>query len=92
MSLGSKANDMSTTGSASSEHAWNLILGVLNGPPPRLTENLELADIPGWDSMAMVRLVVALEEKFGRQLSDAEIENIETVADVEKLVTARQPL
>jgi acyl carrier protein len=42
--------------------------------------------------MAMVRLVVAIEEKFGRQLSESEIENIETVADVEKLVTARQPL
>ena len=83
---------MGIADSTSSQHARDLILGVLNGPPPRLTENLGLADIPGWDSMAMVRLVVAIEEKFDRQLSDSEIENIETVADVEKLVTTRQPL
>ena len=40
----------------------------------------------------MVRLVVSLEEKLGRQLDDAEIESIETVGDVEKLVKASRPL
>lgn len=39
----------------------------------------------------MVRLVVAIEERLDRQLSDSELESIETVADVEKLVTARRP-
>jgi len=42
--------------------------------------------------MAMVRLVVAIEQRLDRQLGDSEIENIETVADVEKLVTARKLL
>jgi acyl carrier protein len=55
-----------------------------------LTEELALGEIPGWDSVAMVRLVVAIEERLDRQLSDAELESIETVADVEKLVTARR--
>ena len=39
----------------------------------------------------MVRLVVAIEEKIGRQLSDLELERIETIADVEKLVKSRRP-
>jgi acyl carrier protein len=56
-----------------------------------LTEELALGEIPGWDSVAMVRLVVAIEERLDRQLSDSELESIETVADVEKLVTARRP-
>jgi acyl carrier protein len=38
----------------------------------------------------MVRLVVAIEEMIGRQLSDLELECIETVADVEKLVKSRR--
>jgi acyl carrier protein len=73
-------------------HAWNLISGVLNGPPSQLTGNLKLGDIPGWDSVAMVRLVVAIEERLDRQLTDSDIESIETVADVERLVTAHRPL
>ena len=93
MSLGSRENRVGSAKSTSTQlHARDLISGVLNGPPPRLTEDLELSDIPGWDSMAMVRLVVAIEQRLDRQLGDSEIENIETVADVEKLVTARQPL
>lgn len=84
---------MDTAHPASSQlHAQDLISGVLNGPLPRLTEDLALGDIPGWDSVAMVRLVVAIEEKIGRQLSDQELEGIETVADVERLTKARQPL
>lgn len=72
--------------------AQNIIAGVLNGTSPRLTASSALGDIPGWDSVAMVRLVVAIEEKLGRQLTDMELEGIETVADIEKLVKARQPL
>jgi acyl carrier protein len=55
-----------------------------------LTEEQVLGEIPGWDSVAMVRLVVAIEERLDRQLSDSELESIETVADIEKLVTARR--
>jgi acyl carrier protein len=84
---------MDTADPTSSQlHARDLISGVLNGAPLRLTEDLALGDIPGWDSVAMVRLVVAIEEKLGRQLSDLELEGIETVADVEKLMKARRPL
>lgn len=38
----------------------------------------------------MVRLVVAIEERLGRQLSDPELEGIETVGDVEKLLKGRR--
>jgi len=73
-------------------HAQDLIAGIVNGPLPQLTESLGLGDIPGWDSVVMVRLVVAIEERLDRPLSDAELEGIETVADVEKLLKACPPL
>ena len=76
----------------SQSHASDLLSGVLNGSPVRLTRDLALGDVPGWDSVAMVRLVIAIEEKIGRQLSDLELEGIETVADVEDLVKARRSL
>jgi acyl carrier protein len=40
----------------------------------------------------MVRLVVAIEERLGRQLSDLELEAIETIGDVETLLKARRLL
>ena len=84
---------MDTSATTSSKLlAHDLIAAVLNGPVPRLSTDLPLGDIAGWDSLVMVRLVVSLEEKLGRQLDDAEIESIETVGDVEKLVKASRPL
>jgi acyl carrier protein len=77
--------------SSSQLRAQDLISEILNGPPARLSEDVTLGDIPGWDSVMMVRLVVAIEEKLGRQLSDAELEGIETVGDVEILLSARRP-
>jgi acyl carrier protein len=82
----------STDSTSSPLGAHDLLSGVLNGAPLRLTEDLALGEVPGWDSVAMVRLVVAIEEKIGRQLSDLELERIETVADIERLVKARRPL
>jgi acyl carrier protein len=84
--------DMDTAEPTSPSHAQDLISGVLNGPPPRLSEDVALGDISGWDSVVMVRLVVAIEERLGRQLSDLELEGIETVGDVEKLLKARRLL
>lgn len=83
---------MDTAKPASPSDAHDLISGVLNGPPPRLSEDLALGDVPGWDLVAMVRLVVAIEERLGRQLGDLELEGIETVGDVEKLLKAGRPL
>jgi acyl carrier protein len=84
--------DMDTAEPTSPSQAQDLISGVLNGPPPRLSEDVALGDIPGWDSVVMVRLVVAIEERLGRQLSDLELEAIETIGDVETLLKARRLL
>jgi acyl carrier protein len=40
----------------------------------------------------MVRLVVAIEERLGRELRDVELESIETVGDVEVLLKAHRSL
>jgi acyl carrier protein len=45
-----------------------------------------LADIPGWDSLVVVRLVVQLESALGRELEEAELEALERVSDIERLL------
>jgi acyl carrier protein len=46
-----------------------------------------LAEIPGWDSVVMVRLMVALEEALDRELTESEIEAVTAVSDVERLIS-----
>ena len=44
-----------------------------------------LRDVPGLDSIMMVRLMLKLEETLDRELTDRELESIDTIADVQRL-------
>jgi acyl carrier protein len=47
-----------------------------------------LADIEGWDSLKGVRLVLRLEELVGHELSEDDIEKLQSVEDVDRLLKA----
>jgi acyl carrier protein len=47
-----------------------------------------LAHIDGWDSLKGVRLVLRLEEIMGRELSEGDIETLQSVDDVDRLLKA----
>lgn len=49
-----------------------------------------LSAINGWDSLAMVNLVVALEDKIERELEAEELENLMTAGDVAKILATLQ--
>ena len=63
-----------------------LIAEVIRKSPVTSPDNTLLADIDGWDSLKGVRLVLRLEEIVGRQLSEDDIEGLQSVADVERLL------
>jgi acyl carrier protein len=45
--------------------------------------------IEAWDSIQHLNLVLALEEKFGLQLSPEEMEQMKSIGDVTKLVEGK---
>jgi acyl carrier protein len=47
-----------------------------------------LAHIEGWDSLKGVRLVLRLEEIVGRELSEEDIEKLQSVEDIDRLLKA----
>ena len=49
-------------------------------PGARLVEDL------GADSLDLVEIVFALEDQFGREISETEVEKVGTVADVVALI------
>jgi acyl carrier protein len=63
-----------------------LLAEVMQRPLPPVTGATALKDIAGWDSVVMVRLMLRLEERAGRELGEAELEAIVTVEDVARLI------
>ena len=45
--------------------------------------------VEGWDSLAHVRIVVAVEEEFGIQFQTSEITSLKNVGDLVRLVSVR---
>ena len=68
--------------------AHALIAEVLRTSTPMPGNDALLAQIEGWDSLKGVRLVLRLEEIVGRELSEDEIEKLQSVGDVDRLLKA----
>ena len=62
---------------------------VLDLPELRLTPATSAADVPGWDSVAHITLVVAIEQRFGIRFNTAEIEELRNVGDLARLVAQK---
>ncbi len=63
---------------------------VLDDPELVLTAATSAADIPGWDSMAHIALVVEVECRFDIQFQAAEIEALRQVGDLVALIEAKR--
>jgi len=63
-----------------------LIAEIVRKSAITCSENTLLSEIDGWDSLKGVRLVLRIEEMVGRQLTEDDIEQLQRVADVERLL------
>jgi acyl carrier protein len=54
-----------------------------------LTPGLMASDVPDWDSLSHIRLVLAVQKAFQTQFSAAQIANLKTAGDLAELVRAR---
>lgn len=66
--------------------AATLLDALTNRSDTAISEETRLADVRGWDSLQMVRLVIQLETRLGRELTDTELENLESISDVKRIL------
>jgi acyl carrier protein len=66
-----------------------LIAEVLGIDIGRVKENLAFGELPEWDSLNHVNLMVALEERLGVEIGPDEIVELDNVAVIEKFALAR---
>jgi acyl carrier protein len=59
---------------------------VLRIPDLTLTDQLTADEVPGWDSISHVRLMVAVEETFKVSFSASQLAMLENVGDLKQLL------
>jgi len=65
-----------------------VIVEQLNVEEEDVTEDASFVDDLGADSLDIVELVMALEDKFGISIPDEEAENIKTVGNAVEFISA----
>jgi acyl carrier protein len=65
------------------------VSAALGLPIDSVGEDFELQAAESWDSMAHLRLVMALEEQFCVRFTDAELEELTSVASIARLIGAK---
>lgn len=55
-----------------------------------LTSDLTANDVPNWDSLNHIRLIVSIEEAFGIKFSTLEVTEFKNVGDLVDLILSKQ--
>jgi acyl carrier protein len=66
-----------------------IMIDVFDIDELEVTEATTAEDVEEWDSLSHVRLVVAVERKFGFKFKNSEIESLKTVGDLVGLIQAK---
>ncbi len=64
----------------------NLVGDLLEIDDLKLSPEMTAQDVPGWDSLAHVRIVVAVEQAFGVRFSTSEITSLKSIGDLVTLI------
>lgn len=58
-------------------------------PALELRDELTARDVPGWDSLNHVTLMIEVEREFGLRFSSSEIGALGSVGDLKRLIDAK---
>ena len=67
----------------------NKLAEILSVAPSALTDELAMQDIPTWNSLTHIDLVVGLEEAFSIELTQDEIVEMRSIAAIRRILAAR---
>ena len=69
-----------------------LIATLFKYPVEQLTDSIGPGDIPGWDSLGHVTLMTAIQDAFGSHVPVEDAIEVESIADLEVLLSRLQGL
>ncbi len=69
-----------------SEKLKGVILKTLDLDAFELTEQTQAGEVPGWDSLSHIRIIIAVERDFGVRFKTMEVLPLKNVGDLQALV------
>jgi acyl carrier protein len=69
-----------------SQQAKKLLAEAANCDPATIPDEVRIGGFERWDSLAHLRLVLAIEQQIGRELDPDELVRIETLVDIAMLL------
>ncbi len=73
------------------EQAQQVFREVFEKPNLVITHQTIAVEIPEWDSLAHINLIIALESSFGIQFTSDEVTSMSNVGDLFKLLEKKKP-
>jgi acyl carrier protein len=73
-----------------SEELKTVILKALKIADWNITDATEAAEVPGWDSLNHVNVLLAVEKHFGIRFKNLEILRLKNVGDLQELVNSKR--
>jgi acyl carrier protein len=64
---------------------------VFDDPDLTVSQATTAKDVPGWDSIVHITLVIEIEREFNVKFRMAEIEKLRNVGDLVAILAAKQP-
>jgi acyl carrier protein len=54
-----------------------------------LKAEMSAKDVPGWDSFKQIEIIMATEERFGMKFTTRELDSLQNVGDLARVVAAK---
>ncbi len=70
----------------------NVVRGVLRNADIELDAQTRFEDLPAWDSLNLISVVVEAECRFGLLFQPEEIEALNTAGDLLRMIASKQAL
>ena len=72
-----------------SQELKTVILGALELDEWDITDATAASEVPGWDSLTHINVVLAVEKHFGVRFKGAEVLRLKNVGDLQRLVDSK---
>lgn len=72
------------------ERVQSIASGILGLPGLQLTEASTARDVPGWDSLTHVQIIIGVEHAFGIRMSATEVAQLENAGSLVEVVQQHQ--
>ena len=73
------------------ERTLKVFRSVFGKPAMEISDEMSAADIPEWDSLMHIQLIVGIEKEFGIKFKNSEIAKLKSIGDLRALIVKHKP-